>query len=183
MGTCFSSSASRHFSFLFLPSEPPCLSLVAFSLFLAVLFLVSCFLFLSPPSIMAVVVVVAVVDHLIMVGVSCGGCKGRLTGLPLVDFALQASVTRDSPSPESRFTPQPTTKPRTPGQGERTESQEANGASRLSSIVKRRQQQRLGRNSKELSAVAVRGWSRQSRLTRHEFVFTNTNSGPLSRIE
>ena len=55
---------------------------------------------------MAVVVVVAVVDHLIMVGVSCGGCKGRLMGLPLVDFALQASVTRDYPSPESRFTPQ-----------------------------------------------------------------------------
>jgi hypothetical protein len=63
---------------------------------------------------MAVVVVVAVVDHLIMVGVSCGGCKGRLTGLPLVDFALQASVPRDSSSPESRFTPQPTTKHRTP---------------------------------------------------------------------
>jgi hypothetical protein len=46
---------------------------------------------------MAVVVVAAVVDHLIMVG----GFKGRLTGLPFVDFALQASV--------SRFTPQPTT--------------------------------------------------------------------------
>ena len=82
---------------------------------------------------MAVVVVVAVVDHLIMVGVSCGGCKGRLTGLPLVDFALQASVTRDSSSPESRFTPQqPTTKRRTPGQGKRTEDQKAKGASRLS---------------------------------------------------
>jgi hypothetical protein len=32
----------------------------------------------------------------------------RLTGLPLVDFALQASVTRDSSSPESSFTPQTT---------------------------------------------------------------------------
>jgi hypothetical protein len=75
---------------------------------------------------MAVVVVVSVADHIILVGVSCGGCKGRLTGLPLVDFALQASVTRDSPSPESRFTPQqPTTKRRTPGQGERTEGQKS----------------------------------------------------------
>jgi hypothetical protein len=57
------------------------------------------------------------------------GCKGRLTGLPLVDFALQASVTRNSiPSPESRFTPQqPTTKRRTPGQGERTASQKREG--------------------------------------------------------
>ena len=61
------------------------------------------------------------------------GCKGRLTGLPLVDFALQVSVTQDSSSPESRFTPQqPTTKRRTPGQGERTESQKVKGASRLS---------------------------------------------------
>jgi hypothetical protein len=120
----FSSLLRRGIFFFFLPRESPCLSLVAFSLFLAVLFL-----FLSPSSLLAVVVVVAVVDHLIMVGVSCGGCKGRLTGLPLVDFALQASVTRNSiPSPESRFTPQqPTTKRRTPGQGERTASQKREG--------------------------------------------------------
>jgi hypothetical protein len=90
------------FSSLFLSREPPCCSLVALSLFLAVLLL-----FLSPSSIMAVVVVVAVVDHLIMVGISCGGCKGRLTGLLLVDFALQASVTRNCS--ESRVTLHTTT--------------------------------------------------------------------------
>jgi hypothetical protein len=77
---------------------------------------------------MAVVVVAAVVDHFIMVRVSCGGCKGRLTGLPLVDFALQASVPRDSSSPESRFTPQPTTKQRTPGQGEKNRKPETRRA-------------------------------------------------------
>ena len=156
MGTCFSSSASRHFSFLFLPSEPPCLSLVAFSLFLAVLFLVS-------------------FSSLHHGRGCCGGCGrpshyGRsflwwvqrpTNGTPV--SRLCPTVKRDSGLSESRFTPQPTTKPRTPGQGERTESQEANGASRLSSIVKRRQQQRLGRNNTEFSAVAVRGWSRRSR--------------------